>query len=80
MTALGLLGLATLISLVMYMDFVYWDIKAAFDKDPDTHTASERIKRWRRSSPYRTVLLASVIACLAAIPVYLFAHLVLEIV
>ena len=80
MTALSLLALCVLVSLILFAAFTWVDAKAAFDNDPDTHTASERIKHWRRLRRWRAVLLAGAICALAAIPVYLFLHLVLEVV
>jgi ABC-type sugar transport system permease subunit len=60
--------------------FVVVDARNAYDKDPETPTLSEYIKRWRRKNAYRAGLLATTIATLLVIPVYLFVHLVLEVV
>ena len=58
--------------------FVVVDARNAFDGDPSTATLSGYIKAWRRRSAKRAYLLGAVIVSLVAIPVYLFAHLVLE--
>ena len=60
--------------------FVYVDARNAFDGDPATATLSGYIKAWRRKRPYRSFVLGSFIVGTALVPVYLFAHLVLELV
>jgi hypothetical protein len=59
--------------------FVIVDARNAFDADETTMTLSGYIKRWRRLRRYRTWLLGSWICLLVLVPVYLFAHLVLEV-
>ncbi len=78
MTALALLGLALVVSLTVFGAFAYADAKAEFDHDPDTHTASERIRQWRRKRLWHTALLSSIVGALALIPPVLFLHLVLD--
>lgn len=80
MDALTALGVAVWGSAAIFGLFVWVDARAAFDHDDVTHTASEKIKRWRRKAAWRTVALSAAIGALALIPVYLFAHLVLELV
>ena len=48
--------------------------------DPETATLSGYIKAWRRKKPGRSWLLGAVIVGLVLIPIYLFAHLVLEVI
>jgi hypothetical protein len=60
--------------------FIVVDAHNAFDGDPTTATLSGYIKAWRRKRAYRSYLLGTVIAGLVLIPIYLFAHLVLEVV
>ena len=80
MDALALLAVTLLVSVILWAYFAFVDANAAFDGSPETHTASERIKRWRRRSELHTLALAGVVAALAVIPVYLFAHLIFELV
>jgi len=58
--------------------FVAVDARNAFDDDPTTRTLSGYIKAWRRARAYRTALLGACVCSLVLVPVYLFLHLVLE--
>ena len=60
--------------------FITVDARNAFDGDPETATLSGYIKAWRRQREGRSLLLAATISSLVLIPVYLLAHLVLELV
>ena len=71
----GLLWLTILAGVTL---FVAVDARNAFDGDPGTATLSGYIKAWRRKRRSRAWLLGGVIVLLALIPVYLFCHLVLE--
>jgi len=79
--ALPLLVFWLLLSWVGWGAWALYDAVFAFDHDPDTHTASERIKAWRRAKGVTgDVALGGPILALLAIPIYLFLHLVLELV
>jgi hypothetical protein len=58
--------------------FVVVDARNAYDGDEETPTLSGYIKAWRRQEPYRTPLLGACVCSLVLVPLYLFAHLVLE--
>jgi hypothetical protein len=81
MTPILALGFTILVSAALWARWVWEDAKAAFDEDPKSHTASEKMKHWRRVRGKRgSVMLATPIVALALIPVYLFLHLILELV
>jgi hypothetical protein len=68
-------------SALAWLGWALYDAIFAFDGDPDTHTASERIKQWRRKRGWKGDLTLGVpILTLLAIPIWLFLHLVLELV
>jgi hypothetical protein len=74
---LTLLGL----SAAAWLGWAVKDAIYAFDRDEDTHTASERMKQWRRKHGFKgDVALGTPILALLAIPIYLFLHLILELV
>lgn len=63
--------------LVVFVAWCLYDAKAAFDRDPDTHSASEFIKRWVRAAPWFRLLVALLLVNGAT---YLILHLVLQVV
>lgn len=85
MLALGLLGVALLGSALAWGAFVWADVVAAFDGDPDTHTASELIQAWRRAHGafgFLALLVPLILlgGGVALLVLYLFIHLELELV
>lgn len=89
MTAIAALTVAlavTGLALIFWAWFVWKDAKAAFDRDPATHTASELIQHWRRQRGLAgavmlavgLVLVAVVGTCLIALTTWLVLHLIFE--
>jgi hypothetical protein len=73
------LGLWALILLGVAV-FIVVDACNAFDENDATPTFSGYIKAWKCRRPYRTPLLGAICASLVLVPVYLFLHLVLELI
>lgn len=68
------------VSILGMLGFVAADAKAAFDKDPSTHTLSEYLKRWANESGGQKLTVAFVLHLLLFAIVYLGLHLVLQVV
>lgn len=80
-----LLLLVLVASGIGWIAFVYEDVVAAYDGDPNTHTASELIKSWRRAHGVLGLLallgpLALLWGGATLLVMYLFLHLALELV
>lgn len=77
------LALLLLANLIGWSAWIIWDAKDAFDGDPYTHSASERMKHWRRTKGkkgyvYLGIPIASLAVLALFVAIYLAGHLLLE--